>query len=129
MCSHFFYIYFSTKKLFMLIILMLFITFQGVAAQDSKPIALSSGGNVVIDGGTEDEISIKKIMYSVSHDAKIIDHNGRKIELMYLHIPCRAAVTYEPQAGRELPIVTSIKVVEILPDLNLRRNQNSSIPE
>ena len=123
------YRYSNCRFFIMIMTILTVLLAQSVIAEDNKPTALSTSSRVEIDGGTEDQITVEDMMYSVTQDAKIYNQSGKKIELMDLQIPCIATVIYEPQAGGAPPLVTGITVIETLPDLSLPENRISEVPE
>ncbi len=84
---------------------------------------------IIIQNVTEDEIITKMGTYALSSNARIYNKLGDSVELQYIETPCVARVTYEPLPGKVLPQVSSISVIEVLPDTDLRKNRISRFPE
>lgn len=108
------------KTLIGWVVLLLVFSIQPVFASDHK---------IVIQNKTEDEIITKTGTYSLADNARVYNQNGKKVKLWHLPTPCTARVSLEPQPGQVPPVVTKIKVVEVLPDPNLRKNRHSGYPE
>jgi hypothetical protein len=106
--------YHNNSRTQLMIVLGLLVTvFIGSPLAAGASDGVTQTATLVIQGTTEDDFTTDSGTFVINPQTETLDEHGNATHLDYVHLPCKAEVTYEVK-GKATPVALKITVLETL---------------